>query len=393
MPMKKYLLLFAIAATAAVSVQSQEYKLAGYVSTDNIERCDYVYNDANQVTEIRRYDTREPELNYIVVVTYDESGREIRSDLYQDINAVGSEDYNDFVLVAYVELQYNESNLVSERRNYNNWGASTGTEDWALGGVLTYSYDESGRLTSEKTYFDAEASWLFQEIKYEYNAQGKLEQALTYRDNFGTMPLVGRIEYNYDESGLLTSTKSYDADYGSDELKFSGSIEYTYTTEGSLLTRAELNRNGSEQQKSVFVYSENPMPAADIVFPYEFDEQSTNEIYSLMTFAPDSFEHYAMDQNSGLLFNDANYTYKYTSISGTINIVDDRLGQAVSLRSLVDGKLSVTGVTDGTRVQVFRTDGTRAADTKCIGGNIDLSGLHGGTYLISIGKNVFKLRI
>jgi len=390
--MKKLLLSVILASATVAPAIAQKYLLTGYESHDNIELCDYIYNENHQVTEIRRYDSREPEMNYIVTVTYDEQGRETRSDMYQDYHMTGTNDYRDYLFVAYVELTYGENNLVSERRNYNNWAALQGGEDWALGGVLTYEYDEEGHLVSEKTYFDAEMKDLFQEINYEYNEKGLRERATSYIYNFTGKNISGKTEYAYDENDHLVRAEMYEAEYGSDELKPISCVLYEYDEVGNLVERKEVTASGTVQQKRVFNYPETLVPSEDVIFPYEWDELDTNEIYSLMVNAPESYESYVINEQDLLLTLAATYTYKYKDLSDGIFMINAEKPETMSLISFVNGKLTLAGVENGSQVRVYREDGRCVANVHYNGEILDMSNLAKGIYIITAGNTAVKVR-
>lgn len=388
----KKLLLSAILASATIAPAfAQHYLLTGYESNDNIEKCDYVYTEDNLLSEIRRYYTREPESNYIVTISYDEQGREIRSGLHQDYYMTGTDDYRDYMFNAYIELTYGENNLVSERRNYNNWAALTGGEDWALGGVITYTYDDENRLVSEKTYFDAEMSNVFQEIKYEYNDKGLLEKSLIYIYSFSVATLSSMTEYSYDEEDRLIKATMY-AEYP-DGMRAYGSTEYEFDEDGNLHEVRDLSRSGNIQRKAVYNYPETPTPSEDVMYPYEFDERETFELFLRMINAPESQDSYGINEVTWTLDLITTYTYKYEPIisDGIFNVSAD-MPETISMISFIGGKLTLTGVEKGSQVQVYREDGSRVANVRYNGGNMDLTWLAKGIYIITAGNNAIKVR-
>ncbi len=391
--MKNFLLSVVIASASVTPIFAQQSLLVGIESHDNIEKCDYVYNENNQVIEIRRSDLREPEMNLIVTVEYDEQGREIRSNMYQDMHMAGTDDYNDYVFVAYIDLTYGENNLVSERRNYNNWAASTGGNDWQLGGVITYTYDEEGRMVSENTYFDSDMSDLFQEIIYEYNEKGLRESSTIYIYSFWGKNVSGKTEYSYNEDGRIIKADVYAADFGSDELMFTNSIEYSYDEAGNLKERRYVSRSGNVQQKMVFKYPETPVPSEEVVFPYEWEEGDSNEIFSLMINAPESYEFHAINEQDWTLSLIATYNYKYKDLTqdGIFNINAEK-PETLSLVSFINGKLTLAGVENGSQVCVYSEDGRRVTDVRYNGESIDLSNLAKGIYIITAGNNAVKVR-
>jgi len=388
--MKKFYIM-AILAMAAVPATAQGRFLHGFASEDGIERCVYVYNELNKVSEIRRFDIREPEFNYIAVVSYDENGYEVRSDLYQDMHVIGTEDYHDYVHTAYIELKNNDKGQVIERQNYNNWGASTGTEDWERGGIMTYEYDDAGNVVSEKTYFSEED--LFQERKYTYSADGKLLEIQVERKDFfmGDMSVQEKCIFLYNEDGQLEKREDYSHDMWTDDFLLFSAEGYEYKSNGNLLSVSSLSASGNVQRKNEYFYdSSDNIPIDQMILPYEFEESENNSLYSMFREMPLGWDFYAINDETGQLTTMATYIYDFDSDLGVDRIAKDR-HIPVGVLSLSGGMLVLSGVQEGQSVKVYGTDGRLAADVR-YNGNLDLSGLARGTYMVVTPAGTVKVK-
>lgn len=389
--MKKIYTL-ALLAMAAIPAGAEGILLNGFTSTDNIERCVYIYNEMNKVAEIRKFDTRLPHLNMVYKITYDEAGNEIRNDWYQDMNETGSEDYNDFVHTAYIEYEYNAKGKVIKRQNYNNWGASTGNNEWERGGIVTYKYDGEGKLISEKTYFDEND--LFQDRKYYYNENGTVKRIEASRKDAasGEMLLSDKIEYLYNDAGLLWREEDYIMDTVSGYFIPTAADDYSYDEEGNLLEVSAISTNGV-QGKTVMNYdTESPVPASDMIFPYENEEKVNNQLFSLWRTMPVSCDSYGIDDSTGELALIISYTYDYEKpvVGVSLNSLSNMRGP-VGVLSFNGSSLVLTGVQTGTPIRIYDTNGIQAEQT-LYNGELDLSGLSRGTYIVVTPTSAVKIK-
>jgi len=389
--MKKFYIM-AILAMAAVPATAQGRFLRGIASEDGIERCVYVYNELNKVSEIRRFDTRQPEFNHIVVVSYDENGYEVRADIYQDMYIIGTEDYHDYAHTSYIELKNNDKGQVIERQNYNNWGASTGTDDWERGGIMTYEYDDAGHILSEKMYFSGEED-LFQERKYMYDADWKLTEIQAERRDYflGEMSVQEKSIFIYNANGQLAQRDDYSYDMWTEDLILYAAERYEYESNGNLLSVSSVSPFGYVQRKNEYFYdSSDNIPIDQMILPYEFEETENNKLYSMFREMPLGWNFYAINNETGELTVMATYIYDFDTNVGVNRIAQD-IHIPVSVLSLSGGMLVLSGVQEGQNVKVYGTDGRLAADVR-YNGNLDLSGLARGTYLVVTPAGTVKVK-
>lgn len=389
--------LIAMAAVmSALPVTAQTQLLTGRVSQDNIDWTDWVYNALNKVTEIHNTDMSHPEWNSIRLITWNEKGLQTGENLYQDIDKVGSGDYNDYRWNGILEFVYNDKDQIAERIVLNNI-APRGEEetDFQFSGIIVYTYDEEGRMTEASTYFDRDKTNLYQTVEYEYDELGLLRKSETYMLDFITneLKVSNRDTYTYNSDGRLLRVSSDVADFYTGEFFYSGSTVYSYSEDGRLLSKEMLGSSDSVISKYVFNYPESPLAAEEVVFPYNIDDTADNELWRQMGSMPSSYDDWATDQNTDALTKVATYDYVLTPITGvgvgSIESGDERRGPVVM--SFADGRLRLGNVADGTMVNVFATDGRCMSQGRYHHDGIDMPTLPSGIYVISTPAGAVKV--
>lgn len=393
--MKRFTIMAALAAATVIPAMSYTKALVGYETEDKIEKGVYTYNEDNKVVEILRRDSREPDMDYIVRVEYDELGREIKSYLYQDMFMTGSDDYNDLAYIAYVDLTYNDKGQVCERRNYNNWGVQLGVDDWTLGGIMKYYYNEDGKYSKVEVWLEIPGrdQLLMQQDDYTYDPSGRLILRETQLGDYsGNVALSNYSEYEYDEEGRLVKQMDWERNAETGNMENSGFRSWSYTEAGDLLDINDCSASGRIQQQMSFYYpmDGNYTSASDVVFPYEFDEADTNELYSMFTSAPNGYDLRAININTDQLVYVATYEYEYKDF-GTNGVKNVALENGVSVMAYGAGKYKLSGVADGQLVRVYAADGSHAADIR-YNGTLDLSGLASGSYIVAAKGGAVKVR-
>ena len=391
--MKKFYLPVAFMAVASLPALGQSLILRSIEATDGAEETVYEYNEYNKVFEMRMYDGIDPNFNSITRLTYDDLQREIRSDLYQDINQIGDDNIEHYRHCAYIEFTYDDNGRVYKRVNYNNLAPSTATEpEFYMGGIMIFTYDDEGRMTAQNTYFSEPLESPFMKVEYEYGSNGKLVKETNYQDNWmGGMDITAEITYEYDEDGHLVKKTNSVADFSSGELTVSGGTEYSYDEDGSLIEERTISRSGSILDKKVYNYDPDAILASDVIFPYIVDETTNNEFYSSLYKAPETCDVYGINDMTGNLEFAFAYEYNYDGLNGVITIAAEK-NEGMVVTGICDGKLMLRGVADGTVMHVYSTDGRHVSDTRVNNGNADMSGLAGGTYIITTANGAAKVR-
>ncbi len=377
---KIYLAIISLAV--AIPASSHTHKLVGWSATDGLEQKVYNYDDQNRLIHTDHADVDEPEYRNAVVVTYDKEGREIRSDLYQDYFMKGTGKYSDYIHVAYVEYTYDKDGRLYERRNYNNNEAIQGGEDFQLGGIMEWVYDENGLNTMVNTYFDPAKTALFLQLRNTYDVDGKLIKGEQYMDNFaGGMDIMSGTEYTYDEQGRLVKKQYTSADYYYGGVIESGYDLFSYTPTGSLACIDKRNSSGSTQERKDFLYEDAPIKGEDVVLPYENDEAEDNEIYSLMTEMPYAYDLYAININNDELTKVATMEYNLEALEqDAIEGIKSNLNNGFAV-ILAPGGIKLQGVKEGDRVRVYTING-QLVNSVNYNGVLSTTGLNAGSYII-----------
>ncbi|MDE6392514.1 MAG: hypothetical protein K2L59_04520 [Muribaculaceae bacterium] len=355
----------------------------------------YRYNDKNLVNWIYNYDGWYPEYNSISVLDYDDEGRQTKEHLYQDIEIVGGEDHTQWLYACLIEYTYDDQGRLVQRVNYNNFDRIEVPSD--LGGVISYEYDEDGRLKMERTFWDLEKTDEIQRLEYVYNESGLLERLDQYYSDFFTKEFVlsGHDDYSYDEESRLAKVETWYIDMFTAEEMSLGGISFTYDENGRLVKRADFGDSGAETSKNEFLYPDeiSPAPVDDIDFPFNIESKETNQLYSLFTEAPEAMNEYAVDRNTGEMAFITKWSYVYErSLAGVGNVFGEPVSGSALTGGFRDGHLVLGGVDQGSLVSVYTTDGSVVYRGAYSDGGIDMSGLVSGTYCVVARNGVIKIR-
>lgn len=390
--MNKIYTLAALVVMTALPSFSQQYRLIGMDASDGMDYTEYEYDDENKLTEIRRYDLKRPENNHIIVIEYDEQGREIKNSLYQDKDKIASDDIKDYRASYYIDYFYGEDGRLKERINYNNLASGFNEPIWAMGGVMVYEYDVDGNVVWVKTYFDVEQTSLFQDVENIYE-DGRLMKSVTRMSDFmGGMDVSSIDEYHYTESGQIESKDLYRLNMGTWEMDYTGAEEYSYDEKGNLVMLQTTGPDDSIVAKNTYAYPSESVPASQVVFPYEIEETDFNQIWSIFKEKPLSYDKYGFDEVAGGMSVMVTYTYVYDEVSvGIDSAVAGKNPSGVSVATFTDGILVLDGVETGSLVRVFSVDGKHICDRKYSQRGVDLSSLASGVYYVSAGNGAVKV--
>lgn len=394
MLMKKIYILALLAAATATPSVAQRYILKGIEASDGMDRTEYAYDGEYRVTEIRRYDNSMPQNNHIIVVEYDEEGREVRNALYQDKNMVGSDNIEDYREAYYIEFYYGEDGRLSERINYNNLASGLNTPIWNMGGVMSYEYDSDGQVTWIKTYFDKEKTNLFQDVENIYE-NGHLMKSTTRTSDFqGGMDVSSVDEYTYTEDGSIQTKDLYRQNFTTGELEYTGAVIFSYDESGNLIGKETKGQGGSTTAKNTYDYPEEMVPASEVIFPYEIEETDYNELWSIFKNKPLSYDEYGFNEVTGGMSWMVTYSYLYDRLSvGVETPVADAKPEGVAIAAFSDGILVLDGVETGSLVRVFAADGVHVCDRTYTRGGVNLETLSPGVYYVSAGNGAVKVKL
>ena len=355
----------------------------------------YRYNEKNLVNWILSYDGWYPESNSISLIDYDEQGRQTKEHLYQDIEMVGGEDHTQWLYACLIEYTYDDQGRLVQRVNYNNFERVDVPSD--LGGVITYEYDEKGKIIMERTYWDLEKNEELQRLQYVYDENGLLERMDQYYADYSTgdFYLSGHEDYSYDSESRIVRIDIWGYDMFTGEEISLGGISFTYDDQGRLIKRADHGDTGAESFKNEFLYPEeiSPAPVDDIDFPYNHESRSSNQLFSLFTEAPEAMNEYAVDRATGQMAFITRWTYVYDrSLAGVGNVCREPVTSKAVFGGFYDDHLVLRGVERGSFVSVYGADGSMVYRGVYSDGGIDMSGLVSGAYCVVTRNGAVKIR-
>ena len=207
--MKKNLLLVAALVAVASSSNADDANTLSAITTDTgYESYEFTYDENNLVTKedffVKLSSGDEVGYNEF---TYNEKNQLIQDDTWQYKSESG-----EFKRVCYVQYTYDEQGRVATRVNYNNFG-----DEFILGGLLEYTYDDAGNLLKVTSYWDLDKTMLFQIDEYTYE-NGVNVLMTTTLSNFGRSEMIAKLEKKYDDKNRLIEQINYDKDSNTSEL-------------------------------------------------------------------------------------------------------------------------------------------------------------------------------
>ena len=275
-----------------------QYRISTYMSIDGFETFNYNYSDVlgTDLQSIHKNDLVE-QMELIDSLIYDEEGRIISIQTHQNF------DYG-WRKVCWIDYTYNEKGLRATRKNYNDFGDGFGG---ILGGTYYYSYDDEGRMTRRELEFD---NYLFEILEYHYNDAGQLEAEVSKQDAFtGTFENNTLTEHYYDDNGNLITSMIY---YWAYDWYLQMSFMQEYDEVGNCIKAKTFSAEGVAQEQRVYEY-DMEVSIDDIYhFPnpeggYPTLPQMKNKL--------DSYEHWAVNQNTNELVYLRDYMFMYDVIS------------------------------------------------------------------------------
>lgn len=383
--MKKYLLPFAVIAVVSSLPATAKDLLTEITSESSIVHSTFIYNEQGLVT---RQDNSDDFGEYYMIFSYNDLNQLVRNDTYQDFQNSG-----EFILVSYVEYQYDENGRLSQRENYN-------YDQWSGGGYLkgariTYSYDEQGKMTEQvvnMAWGDEEN--LAQKIEYSYNEEGLLAEELTLSADFFDPSNVTpsyKVTYTYDEEGRRTVMTDYYFDsFGEnpDDPVLQGHTNYAYDDNGLYLYE-RVTPAGRTDSKNEYTFLTESVE--ETVYPYDIEAKETNFVYENIKKRIDVRTEYATDMNSGDLMVYDKYYYHYTpdpSGVGAVTMPESILNVRQEGDNIIIG-----GLNPGEKVTVYDLEGKPVAAGTAYAPRISAPGLTAGTYIAVSPTGVVKFRV
>lgn len=392
--MRKILLSMAV-LVALPSFSQKSWVLVSQEAPAIDVKKSYRYNEKNLVNWILSYDGWYPESNSISLIEYDEQDRQTKEHLYQDIDMVGGEDHTKWLYACLIEYTYDDQGRLVQRVNYNNFDRVEFPSD--LGGVITYEYDEEGKISLQRTFWDLEKTDEFQRLQYNYDENGLLERIEEYYSDFytGNFDLSGHEDYSYDDKSRIARIDSWGFDMFTGEEVSMGGRSFAYDEQGRIVKIADLGDSGAENSKNEFLYPDeiSPAPIGDIDLPYNHESKNANQLFSLLTEAPEAMNEYAVDRATGQMAFITKWTYVYErSLVGVGNICREPAISKAVFGGFHDGHLMLCGVEQGSLVSVYGADGSMVYRGAYSDGGIEMSGLASGAYCVVTRNGAVKIR-
>lgn len=390
MLMKLYnglLLMTTLFVSANLFAQEKLY-LREVSSSDERETKLYSYNEFGKIDTLFHVDDG-MNLDRFLIYKYDEEGKCIEC-TYLPFN------YDTFQYDTpshVVKYEYEGDNMV-KRVIYK--GGTT------ISGMTTYHYNSKNQLDSVSQIVPAavgsEIMKMQSYIKYNYDGNGRVTSDETFNNNnFFNEEVVmeknSRSDYTYDASGNLISVvgQYYDTDLQS---YFNGfKHEYIYDGNGNKgkYTYYLYNRSGSSwTTEHYIVYKYNTRNKIEkCVLPDEIE--LTWPDFMGAKHQPNTEAWYYFDEYAQEYALAVTYTFHFDEKgSSSILSPNGENESVVCYVSQTGNELCLAGNTENVRVSIYDTNGNLmlkgVAD-----GNIDISGLTSGIYLVNINGRVSKI--
>jgi len=227
----------------------------------------------------------------------------------------------------YGNLEYTEKDIMNHKGRYLLMDDGTFSK-------YIYAYDDEGRtIESKSEYYDYPTE--NQTRRFEYDEQGNRVKEMTLNSND---EIIYMIIYEYDEDGVLISTKS-----GTDENSLSSENYNEY--EGSVYYEdTNLNDTNSNDKKEYndngkLVYEESYYGSMKIISEYDYNEEGklTKDVSTMTSESRKSVRTNLYDDKSQLisferLYSDNDYQchykrdYTYNSEGAVLTKIDQLLG-------------------------------------------------------------------
>lgn len=190
-------------------------------------------------------------------IYYNNNSQVTKINCYQKLNGV-------WKYVCYVNFYYDDAGNLIKRTNFN----SLGTETFEQGGVYDYHY-ENGHIVDHVMYF-GDYSTLGERCYYTYNDQGRLITE-KYLQGYGYLDSAMNVNYTYRSDGKLTRKTVYDFYDNTTQTEV-----YEYDGYGNCIEHSIKNQSGNYVDRNYYEY-DTDVPASVVSMPYYIEELSIPE--------------------------------------------------------------------------------------------------------------------
>lgn len=390
MLMKLYnvLLLMAISFVSANTLAQEKLYLREVSSSDDKETKLYTYNKFGKIDTLFHVDDG-MKLDRYLIYKYDEDGKCIEC-TYLPFNY---ETFQYDTPSHIVKYEYEGDNMV--KRIVHKGGD-------IVSGMTTYHYNSNNLVDSVSQIVPAtvgsDVMKMQSYIKYYYDTNGRITSDETYNNNnfFNdevVMEKNSRSDYTYDVSGNLISVvgQYYDTDLQS----FFNGFKHDYLYDGNgnkgKYTYYLYNRSGATwTTEHYIVYTYNTRNKIDkCVLPEEIE--LTWPDFMGAKHQPNTESWFYFDEYAQEYALAVTYTFHFDEkgSSSILSVSNDNESVACYV-SQTGNELCLAGNTGKVRLSIYDTNGNLMLKS-IVDGNVDISGLENGIYLVNINGRVSKI--
>lgn len=344
------------------------------------------YNSNGTLDSVYTYSCYYDEESYRLY-KYDDKGNMI---LEEGFCVLPSSENGEFSKSFEVQYGFDDQNHLITRKNYNldTWG---GTNEFILGGVYVYDYNEKGLLEQRRLYWDEAMTDLYETTNYTYNDKNQLIKASYLTSWFGEESEDMYTDYYYNDLGKLIKRQTFSADYDTGEMKQFEVCLYDFDENGNLLTRITYDAVVPEipSEKHVLVYNTD-LTAEDVAFPINHEDDMDFYINSFNVVKTDTIYRRDLEDVTHL-FDVQQWVYEDIDAStGIEKVGDDRM---TPMRVFKDneGNLIVEGLESSESVRIYDAGGKMISNT-LYNGKVNIGSLPQGVYILMTRQSCLKFK-
>ncbi len=358
-------------------------------TTSGFDRYIYRYTNFNKVSEIQHIDYDNMESSTFRQFTYNDKEQLIEESIAQDYYE--TEFLDQYIPVSRVEYEWNDKGQMVKR---SSWNKTTITGDFEETAILTFIYDEDGKLGKVETSFAATGNTV-QRDDYFYDADGRLMKREVWNMLYGNTYLGNTIQYTYNAVGDISNITGYDYDAATGSLRPNSITDYIYNSSGDLEKIQEWSdTRGMLLSEKIYTYTTD-FSLEDTIFPRNFEDEywtADGSEFNLVKHPITSRSEYFINDTTGTLEFTDKYEYTYTTElkPGQVGIEAITMpGASVAFKSLRNGLLQLDGISDFDNVSIVDMEG-RPMMNRTYNCGINVSELAPGAYFAITTGGVVK---
>ena len=297
-------------------------------------------------------------------------------------------EYREFTKTYEIIYEYDENGRKISRKNYN-LDVFGGTNEYLLGGMYTYIYDENGVLTQRKLYWDEAGTDLFETTNYTYDEAGRLVGESYLQHSFGSTSEEMALTYIYDEAGRLIRLKTEVMNHDTGALTEDDNLVYKYDENGNLVSRLSYATNIERpNEEHVLIYYTDTL-ATDVAMPINYEDDMDFYKLSKNVVKQDSIYRRDAEGETFDLFDVQDWRYgKIDDAAGIENVYEE--GKILSVSRDADGNVVLNGVENRENVRIYDLNG-KVVGNGTYNGKVNVSALPHGMYVIATRQGCVKI--